>query len=261
MTPHFRNAIGSLAVSNSRLATRRRRSLIQVARGIPVYSAASRKACFSAVVTRSSMYSSSGLSFLGRPRFGMGLLYQQKMECSRRLYQLSWKFSAGERIARRREIRNGLRSWNPRHSGTRQCVTHGGPRIELRIYPVPGFLGKPSLIICGQFTHKKEVVWLHQRVDSVNNLLWPSLGRYEPRRCHIVPPSPIVRLRLERLIEIMVVLGAFKIIGDNREYIFVHSPSARKRQLSPWVSMLAMFLAPDLRDQFVQDGNSLGRTV
>jgi hypothetical protein len=60
------------------MATRRNRSRIQVAIGMPLDSAASRKACFSAVVTRSSMYSSSGVSFFGRPRFGMELLYQQK---------------------------------------------------------------------------------------------------------------------------------------------------------------------------------------
>src|SRR5207302_11452705 len=78
MSPHFRNATGRSAFSSSRIATRRNRSLTQVARGRPAYSAASRKACFSAVESLSSMYSSSGFFFLGRPRFAIELLYQQK---------------------------------------------------------------------------------------------------------------------------------------------------------------------------------------
>lgn len=78
MKPHFRNATGRLAFSSSRIATRRSLSLIHVAIGIPARSAASRNACFSGSDTRSSMYSSRGLSFLGRPRF-MTVLYPQKM--------------------------------------------------------------------------------------------------------------------------------------------------------------------------------------
>src|SRR2546422_3886966 len=71
MSPHFRKATGWSAFSNSRIATRRSLSLAHVASGIPERSAASRKACFSALESRSSIYSSSGFSFFGRPRFAM----------------------------------------------------------------------------------------------------------------------------------------------------------------------------------------------
>lgn len=76
--PHFRNATGRSAFSSSRMATRRSLSLIHVAIGIPDRSAASLKAFFSDSDTRSSMYSSRGFSFLGRPRLRIDLLYQQK---------------------------------------------------------------------------------------------------------------------------------------------------------------------------------------
>ncbi len=78
MKPHFRNATGRSAFSNSRVAIRRSLSLIHVASGRPERSAASRKACFSAPDTRSSIYSSRGFLVFGRPGFAIELLYQQK---------------------------------------------------------------------------------------------------------------------------------------------------------------------------------------
>jgi IS1 family transposase len=78
MMPHLRNATGRSAFSNSRAATRLSLSRIHVAIGRPACSAASRNACFSDSVTRSSMYSSKGFFVLGRPSFGTALLYQQK---------------------------------------------------------------------------------------------------------------------------------------------------------------------------------------
>lgn len=78
MFPHFRNATGNSAFTNSRVAMRRSLSRIHVASGSPARSAASRKALFSDSDTRSSMYSSSGFFDFGLPGFGMALLYQQK---------------------------------------------------------------------------------------------------------------------------------------------------------------------------------------
>jgi IS1 family transposase len=78
MFPHFKNATGKSAFSNSRVATRRSLSRIHVASGKPERSAASRKACFSASDTRISMYSSRGFFVFGRPGFAIELLYQQK---------------------------------------------------------------------------------------------------------------------------------------------------------------------------------------
>jgi hypothetical protein len=83
MIPHFKNATGKSAFSNSRAATRRNLSRIHVASGNPERSAASRKAFFSASDTRSSIYSSRGFLVFGRPGFAMELLYQQKSgECN-----------------------------------------------------------------------------------------------------------------------------------------------------------------------------------
>lgn len=71
-------ATGWSALCNSRTAICLNLSRTQVASGRPERSAESRNARFSAVVRRISMYSSKGLSFFGRPRLGIELLYQQK---------------------------------------------------------------------------------------------------------------------------------------------------------------------------------------
>ena len=76
---HFgRKAIGWSAFCNSRIAICRNLSRTQVASGRPERSAESLNARFSAVERRISMYSSKGLSFFGRPRLRIQLLYQQK---------------------------------------------------------------------------------------------------------------------------------------------------------------------------------------